>query len=96
MLAAAVELDCSRISDYVKHRPLSAERVQAIEDAVEQIAYVWDTFAPFKITLDSPELLNQAFAEAQAERTRRIQKDAQAQLDQAMGEATAVFNLNLS
>ena len=65
MLAAAVQLDSSRISDYTKHRPLPAERVEAIESAVKKIEFVWNTYSPFRITLDSPELLERAFREAQ-------------------------------
>jgi hypothetical protein len=70
-LAAAVELDSSRISDYIKHRPLAPERIQKIEAAVQKIAYVWDTFKPFRIVLDSPKLLEQAYSEAQSEREVR-------------------------
>jgi hypothetical protein len=40
MLEAVVNLDSSRIGDYLKHRPLSPERVQKLENAVEQIVYV--------------------------------------------------------
>jgi len=63
-LAAAVELDPSRISDYVRNRPLSPERIEAIESAVEKIEFVWNTYSPFRITLDSPELLERAYREA--------------------------------
>jgi len=65
MIAAAVELDSSRISDYLKHRPLAPERVEKIEAAVEKIAFVWNTCAPFRVSIESPELLEQAFDSAQ-------------------------------
>lgn len=64
-LAAAVELDSSRVSDYIKHRPLASERVERIEAAVEKMAFVLDTFKPFRLVMDSPELLEQAYSEAQ-------------------------------
>lgn len=93
MLAAAVGLDCSRISDYLKHRPLSTERVEKIESAVEKIVYVWDTFQPFRIVLDSPGLLNQAFTEAQSERELRRSRAAAtlAETKKLAAEFDAVF-----
>lgn len=75
-LAASVELDSSRISDYVKHRPLSPERVQKIEDAVEKMAFVLDTFKPFRLVMDSPELLEQAYSKAQLISAFRKNPDA--------------------
>lgn len=63
-LAAAVELDSSRVSDYIKHRPLAPERVEKIEAAVEKMAFVLDTFKPFRLVMDSRELLEQAYSEA--------------------------------
>jgi hypothetical protein len=96
MLAAAVNLDSSRISDYLKHRPLSTERVQAIESAVEKIAYVWDTFAPFRIILDSPELLDRAYAEAQDERAKRRLSVSKLQRDGAVREANDSMTCALS
>jgi hypothetical protein len=75
-LAAAVELDSSRLSDYMKHRPLSPERVQKIEDAVEKIAFVWDTCSPFRVVIDSPELLEQAYSEARLISAFRKNPDA--------------------
>ncbi len=92
MLAAATGLDSSRISDYLRHRSLSAERVQKIEAAVDKIIYVWDTFKPYRIILDGPELLDQAYSEAQDERTTRRLRNVSSQLEQAVREADAGLN----
>lgn len=67
MLATAVELDPARISDYLKHRPLSEERCKKIEETVAAIVKVWDTFRPFRIILDSPELVRDAVASAETQ-----------------------------
>jgi hypothetical protein len=73
MLAGAVQLDSARISDYIKHRSLSDDRCQKIEQAVSDIIEVWDTFAPFRIILDSPELLSLAVASARNTVQNRLQ-----------------------
>lgn len=44
---------------------MSPERVQKIEDVVEKMAFVLKTFKPFRLVMDSPKLLEQAYSEAQ-------------------------------
>jgi hypothetical protein len=64
MLASACDERPARISDYVQDRPLSTDQANKIERAVQKIAVVYQTFAPYRIILDSPEILEYAVADA--------------------------------
>jgi hypothetical protein len=65
MIALAASLDRRRVGDFVTFQPLSEESCTRIKEVVSKIAFVWETFMPFKIPLNSPEEL--AFMHQSAE-----------------------------
>ena len=82
MLASAAQVPTARVSDYVRGRSLTLARLKAIEEAVQKISFVWEVFSPYRIILDTPELLEGAFESAKTtHRNRTI-----ATLEQQLGE----------
>lgn len=51
-----------RVTDYLKHRPLPAIRCARIEEAVNDVAAVWDRLHPFRIEISDPAVFRLALA----------------------------------
>jgi hypothetical protein len=64
MLASAAGVSTPRCSDYLKHRAISTGTAERIKEAASKIGFVWQTFAPYRIILDDPKLLDRAVADA--------------------------------
>lgn len=54
-LAAIANVPAARLSDYLHDKPVSEEYADRIENAVANVIYVWNTFAPIKIALDDAD-----------------------------------------
>ncbi len=59
-LADIANVPAARLSDYLRNRPVPQEQADRITEAVNNIAYVWDTLAPVRIALDDPEAFKSA------------------------------------
>jgi hypothetical protein len=64
MIAGAAEVRVARVSDFVRGVHLSPAVEDKIKLTVTKIADVYDTFWPFRIILDTPELLDKAVSSA--------------------------------
>lgn len=64
LLSKAVSLDPRRITDFVKYRPVPEPDVARIKDAVRKIEFIYAVFAPYRISFDTPELLERAYDSA--------------------------------
>jgi hypothetical protein len=65
MLASAADVKPSRLSDFLRHRNITTDKSERIKAAVHKIGFVWETFAPYRIILDDPQLLDRAVEDAQ-------------------------------
>jgi len=84
MIAQAADTNPKRVTDFMKCRAVRTEIENKITEAIKAIACVWTAFSPFKVTLDSPELLEAGLQIAQEiEMTRELQK-AQLEISQAL------------
>ena len=83
-LAALANVSSGRISDYMRGRSLSADKVSRIEDAVLQVVKVW-TCLPVKTDIADPESFARAIQIADA----AIAKE---QFDSASAEATTAIS----
>ena len=70
MLAAAAEVKPARLSDFLKHRPLTTDKSDRIKDAASKITFIWDEFQSvlpkIRILIDDPNELDRLFAACQA------------------------------
>jgi len=84
MISQAAEISPKRISDFLKYRTIPTAMEAKIIRTIEDIARVWEAFKPFRVDLDSPELLEAGVQIAQEiEMTRELQK-AQLEISQTL------------
>lgn len=84
MLAGAADLDPKRVSDYTRGNGLTAAQEYRIQETVKDIATVWTAFHPFKVTLDSPQLLTEGLKIAREIEMNRETREAQEQVEQML------------
>ena len=87
-IARMTGLDQSRISEYLRGKSLTANKVEKIESAVSNIVKVW-TVLPVKVDISDRE----GFARAVQIADNAI---AQSELENLMGEANEAFEIALS
>jgi hypothetical protein len=80
MLASAAGISAPRLSDFMRHRNLSSGTAEKIKDTAQKIALVWETFSPYRIILDEPELLESAVRDARITLMNRETQELTAEL----------------
>ena len=75
MLAAACALDRRRITDFVNYYTLPEATSTKIKTAVAKIEIIRNTFHPFRIAVDSPEILESAFDFAQQRKLQELENN---------------------
>jgi hypothetical protein len=83
-LAGLAKVSSGRVSDYMRNRPLSSDKVFRIEDAVKQVVKVW-VCLPVKTDITDPESFAQAIRIADS----AIAKE---ELETASAEATEAIS----
>ena len=77
MLAGAADLDPKRVSDYTRGNGLTAAQEYLIQETVRRIATVWTAFTPFRVEIDSPQLLVDGLRIASRIETEREMREAE-------------------
>lgn len=77
MLAGAADLDPKRVSDCTRGNGLTAMQEYRIQETVKDIATVWTAFSPFRVEINSPQLLVDGLKIAQEIELNREMRAAQ-------------------
>ena len=84
MIGHACGQSPKRVSDFAKGNPLQETVEEKILQTVEEIAHVWEAFSPFRVELNSPELLAHGLRIAEEIRLNREMHAAQEQVEQML------------
>lgn len=88
MIARACDLPSQRVSDYTKKAALPTEMEERIETTVKDIARIWEAFRPFRVQLDSPDLLATGLHIAREIELTRAQHEVEQEFHKLLSAAT--------
>ena len=84
MIASACGVAAPKISNYIRFRQVPTIAETHIQQAVRDIVSIWTAFHPFKVTLDSPELLAHGLRIAEEIEINREMRAAQTAVEKML------------